>query len=118
IVFARGKTPVDLLVASKFLGVGAKQFGERVVDLEAQQAKHAQHREHNNAKGGQVGGVDTKETDALKPERKRASRCIGAGVHSLVPSEARVTTARSAPYPGAGTENLIFQAMVAWARLA
>ena len=41
VVLAGGKAPVDLLVAAEFLGVGAEQLGERIVDLQLEDADAA-----------------------------------------------------------------------------
>ncbi len=70
IVLAGGKALVDRLVAAEFLGVGAKQFGKGIVDLQPQDAHEAEDGGNDDEDGDERGGFQRNEAEPFQAQRK------------------------------------------------
>ncbi len=77
VVLARGKALVDRLVAAEFLGVGAEQLGEEIVDL-------------------QLGQADEAEDSGDRDEDRRRARALSAQRAQASPARTRTRSCGAA----------------------
>ena len=70
VVLAGGKALVDRLVAAEFLGVGAKQLGQGIVDLQPENAHEAEDGGNDGEDGDERGGLQCNEAEPLQAQRK------------------------------------------------